>query len=359
MTRDIIIKFLNNRCSEAELDEVIKWANKKEAFTKEDIALVFDEWILYQEGADLGEDERFSLLFDKIRDRIIKDNQRHRTMSDRQGHVLAIFSTWLTRVAAILLVPILTFLFYTLAEKKVELAKYTSLTRDSLEVIVPIGARTVVQLPDGSEVHLNYGSKIKYPQIFSGNTREVALSGEGYFNVAHDSQKPFIVKTGKLNITALGTVFNVMAYPDHDVVETTLVNGKVVLNQIKDDEKIEVIGTMVPGEHINYNTRTGAIVKTEGNLEKYIAWKDGKLVFEDTPISQVAEKLNLMFHVDIEVSADIKDYLYTVTFKDEPLSQILDLMAIASPVSYKVLPREKLADGSFSNQKIILSKRSH
>ena len=135
--------------------------------------------------------------------------------------------------------------------------QYANLSVDSIEVIAPIGSRTVVQLSDGSEVHLNYGSKIKYPQVFSGDTREVILSGEGYFQVAHNPDKPFIVNTGKLNVKALGTVFNVLAYPGEDNIETTLIEGKVVLEQTENGFKTKTIGAMEPGQHVNYNLKTG------------------------------------------------------------------------------------------------------
>jgi len=252
---------------------------------------------------------------------------------------------------------VLAFLFYTLSEKKTEFNKYATLAADSLEVIAPLGSRTVVQLSDGSEVHLNYGSKIIYPQFFSGNTREVALTGEGFFKVAPDPEKPFIVKAGNLKIKAVGTAFNVLAYPGGDVVETTLVNGKVVLDLIEQNGKSKTIETMSPGQHVNFSLLTGAVSSTVGNIEKYISWTEGKLIFEDTPILQVTERLSRMFNVDFEVKDEIKGYIYTVTFTDQPLSQILDLMTIATPVIYKILPRIKLPDGTFSKQKIIIEKR--
>jgi ferric-dicitrate binding protein FerR (iron transport regulator) len=252
---------------------------------------------------------------------------------------------------------VLTFLFYTLSEKKIESNKYASYALDSIEVIAPLGSKTVVQLSDGSEVQLNYGSKIKYPHFFSNDIREITLIGEGFFKVAHNPEKPFIVKAGNLNIKAVGTTFNVLAYPDDDAIETTLVSGMVILEKVKKDGKNETMGIMKPGLHVNYNLRNGSISGTEGNIEKYISWTDGKLIFEDTPILQVTERLSRMFNVDFEVKDEIKDYNYTVTFKDDPLYQILDLMAIATPIVYKTVPRQKLTDGSYSKQKIILEKR--
>src|SRR5680860_577249 len=357
MTKDTIIKFLNNRCTAAELDEVVRWANT-EALNKKSKNQAFDEWKSFQVEDNPGDDEKFSNLFDKIQSKIDTDSQKQKNTESKIS-TLSIVATWLTRAAAILLIPVLAFLFYTLSEKKLDALQYANLSVDSIEVIAPIGSRTVVHLSDGSEVHLNYGSKIKYPQVFSGDTREVILSGEGYFEVAHNPDKPFIVKTGRLNVKALGTVFNVLAYPNEENIETTLVEGKVVLGQTENGSEIKSIGTMEPGQHVNYNLKTGVVSCTKGSVEKYIAWKDGKMVFEDTPITRIAERLSRMFIVDIEVADDIKDYIYTVTFVDEPLFQILDLMTIATPVSYKTLPRKKLPDGTFTKQKIIIEKKNH
>jgi len=318
--------------------------------------LAFDDWRYFREEENADDDEKFSALFDKIQQKINSENWKNKTVNPRTS----VFLTWLTRAAAILLLPVLAFLFYTLSENaeiKIESAQVTNLPVDSLEIIAPIGSRTVVQLTDGSEVHLNYGSRLKYPQTFTGDSREVRLTGEGYFDVAHNPEKPFIVKTGKLNVKALGTAFNVWAYPENDAVQTTLVNGKVVLESVEKEGIIKTICPMTPGQHVNCNVKTGTVSSSEGNIEKYIAWKEGKLIFDETTILEVAEKLGRMFNVSIEVDDNIKDYTYTVTFEDEPLFQILELMTVATPVRYKALPRKKLQDDTFSKQKIVFEKR--
>jgi len=355
MTKDILIKFLNNNCTEAELNEVLQWV-KTGAFTEDGKKLGFDDWKNYREEGEWENDEKFTTLFDKIQQKI-DDNSPEHKIGKNKTVTFSLFAKWLTRAAAILLIPVLTFLFYTLSEKQAIDAQYPLATVDSIEVTAPIGSRTVVQLSDGTNVHLNYGSKMKYPQYFSGNTREIILEGEGFFEVAHNPEKPFIVKTGKFNVKALGTAFNVMAYPDDDIIETTLVKGKVVLEQNEADGETKTIGAMKPGQHVNYNIKTGAVSSTMGNIEKFVAWKDGMLIFEDTPIIEVAEKLSRVFNVDIEVADDITDNIYTGSFLDEPLFQILDMMTIATPVRYKRLPRKKLPGGTYSKQKIIIEKR--
>ncbi len=355
MKKELLIKYINNKCTETELSEVFKWANT-DALNEEGKLWIFEDWNTYQETRNLQEDEKFTAIFDKIQEKIDRSNLTNQTKTVK-SLTLSVVANWITKAAAILLIPVLSFLFYTLSEKKIESDKYAKLAVDSIEVVAPLGSRTVVQLSDGSVVHLNYGSKIKYPQFFSGNTRDVTLTGEGFFKIAHNPEKTFIVKAGNLNIKAVGTTFNVLAYPDDNVIETTLVNGKVILDQIKTDGKSKTIGTMNPGQHIDYCIQTNTISSTKGNVEKYISWTKGKLIFEDTPIMQVTKRLSRMFNVDFEVKEEIKDYIYTVVLEDESLSQILDLITIATPVAYKTLPRKKLPDGTFSKQKIIMEKR--
>lgn len=355
MKKELFIKYLNNKCTETELGEVLRWVNT-DALNEEGRSWISEDWNSYQETGNLEDEKKYTVIFDKIQEKIDRSSEKS-NLKTSKTITLSVVANWITKVAAVLLIPVLTFLFYTLSEKKNVSDQYANLTVDSLEVIAPMGSRTVVQLSDGSVVHLNYGSKIKYPQFFSGDTRKVFLTGEGFFKVAHNPEKPFIVKAGNLNIKAVGTTFNVLAYPDNDVIETTLVNGKVILEQIKLNEKTKVIGTMTPGQHVEYNAQSGDISNTEGKVEKYISWTEGKLIFEDAPILQVAERLSRMFNVDFQVKDEIKDYVYTVTLEDESLSQILDLMTIATPVLYKTFPRKKLPDGSFSKQKIILEKR--
>ena len=355
MTKELLIKFLENNCSEEELRDILRWA-KTDTSNQEAKEWIFDDWNSYNQTDRSGDDERFTAIFDKIQDQIgqAPDKTEEKKVSTFK---LSSITIWMTRIAAIFLIPVLVFLFYTISENQLKLNQFTSLASDTIEVLAPIGSRTVVNLSDGTEVHLNYGSKLKYPRFFASGKREVRLSGEGFFKVAHNPEQPFVVKTGKINILALGTTFNVLAYPDDEIIATTLVEGKVVLKQVLSNDKTKDIGSMIPGQHVTYNLKTKAIASTSGKIEKYISWTEGKLIFDDTPITSVAEKLSRMFNVDIEIDENVKDYYYTVTFIDEPLFQILDLMAVATPIAYKATPRKKLPDGSFSKQKITIERK--
>jgi ferric-dicitrate binding protein FerR (iron transport regulator) len=348
MTKELLIKFINNRFTEDELNEVVRWLDK-DALNSESRAWGLQEWKADLEDKDLPEDEKFRSLLDKIHHQI---NIHHHRLPDNRARLYPVL-TWLTRIAAVLLIPVLIALLYTWQHRSFFPTGFSDLRTDSAEIVAPVGSRTVVRLSDGSEVFLNHGSKLKYPVQFSKGCREVVLSGEGYFDVAHDPEKVFIVKAGGLNIKALGTAFNVTAYSDEDVIGATLVEGKITIDQIDKKGESATIRSLTPGQHLSYNTKTGRIRSSSGDIEKYIAWKDGTLVFKRDTMVEVTNRLARWYNVEFEFGDEkVKEFTYTVTFVNETLLQILDLMKIATPIDYTIIPRKKLADGTFSKQKI-------
>lgn len=355
MSNELLIKFLNNQCNPEELDAIFQWIGT-DALSEDSINQALIDWknLNEEKYANMPKD-RFGLLLDKIHHRININNFNKPEVRQRQN--LTLITSWMTKAAAILLMPVLTFLLYVLYDTSFISSKRNNSGLDSIEIIASAGARTIVQLSDGTEVNLNYGSKLTYPREFKGDTRELNLSGEGFFNVAHDPKHPFIVKSKHLKIKALGTKFNILAYPKNDNIETTLIEGKVVLERSDKNGITKSLRTLIPGEHVNYNSTTGEISSTQGSVQQYIAWKDGILFFDNAAISDVAESLGRMYNVEIKVADEIKDYTYTVKFVDESLSQILDLLTRATPVNYKMYPRNKLPDGTYSKQKILFEKR--
>jgi len=355
MTKEILIRFLEGRFTPGELEKIIHWIDE-EALLDEGKSLAFDDWKSFHEKSfPSGEDVRFNSLLDKIHHTInIKDSVKPKS---KQLRLPSPVTAWITRVAAFLLIPVLSFLIYVLSSDSVKSGKYSDRVVDSLEVTAPAGSRTMAQLSDGTKVYLNSGSRIKYPVNFNDAIREVRLSGEGFFEVAHDAEHPFVVRAKQLNIKALGTKFNVLSYPENDVVATTLIEGKVVLEGSAKRGETKTIGTLAPGQHVEYKVSSGIISSTTGNMSKYVGWKDGLLIFDNSGIDEVTERLGRMFNVEIEADDEIKDITYTVKFVDESLSQILDLLTRATPVDYVFLPRKKLSDGTYSKQKIRLKRR--
>lgn len=350
MTKELLEKYLNNLCTPQEVEEVIQWM-KQQSFFSESEKLGKVDWQQFKEEDSLVSDDKLDTLLDKIHHKLNIEDPRAVPM--KRARLI----NWLSKAAAIIIIPVLAYLFYTISENDKLTNQIATVFVDSLEVIAPVGSRTVVKLSDGSVVHLNYGSRIKYPQNFRGETRGVALTGEGYFEVAHNPDKPFVVHAGRIDVRALGTVFNVNAYPENSDIATTLVTGKVLVEEIKNNGNIETIKELIPGQHVKYEKNTGVVKSSLGQVEKYVAWKDGQLVFDNEPIDQVAQRLSRMFNVEIQVNKEVKQYRYTVTFVDEPLFQILELLSVATPINYQALPRTKNPDGTFSKQKIFIERK--
>lgn len=352
MDKELLYRFLNDQCTPEEVEIVTGWIST-ESDSLQGRALGLEDWHNYFPEGDLMEKEKYSLLLDRIHHRI---NLRNSGEAN-QRKVVRIFN-WVTRVAVVLMIPVMVFQFY---QNRNDAAKYSSKSIfgvDSLEIVAPIGSKTIVQLSDGSVVYLNHGSKLKYPPYFDGDTRQVTLAGEGYFEIAPNPRMPFIVNAGDLRVAALGTSFNVMAYPDDNVIETTLVEGEVALGVSGRSFDVKSMISMLPGQHISYNKNTREAVSIKGNIDRYTAWKDGRMIFKNESIVQIAGKLSRWYNVEFEFrDQEVMEYTYTATFNDETIIQILDLMKSATPINYKILPREKLKDNTFSKQKIILEKR--
>jgi transmembrane sensor len=349
MTKELLEKYLNNCCTAQEVEEVIRWM-KQQSFFSESEMLGKADWQQFKEEDSIVSNEKLDTLLDKIHHKL--NIEEPRTIQLRSNRLI----NWLSKVAAVILIPVLSSLFYTISENSRLTNQIATVSVDSLEVIAPVGSRTVVELSDGSVVHLNYGSRIKYPQNFLGKTRGVILTGEGYFEVAHNPDKPFVVNTSRIDVKALGTVFNVNAYPENNDIATTLVKGKVLIEEMKKDGNTETIKELIPGQHVTYEKNTGVVKSSMDQVEKYIAWKDGKLVFDNEPIEQVAQRLSRIFNVEIQVDREV-EYKYTVTFVEEPLFQILELLSVATPISYQALPRTKNPDGTFTKQRILIEKK--
>ncbi|MBN1985814.1 MAG: DUF4974 domain-containing protein [Prolixibacteraceae bacterium] len=352
MTEDLLDKYLNDNCTADELQAIIRWMDS-EALQKKEVKKAFTQWEKYQPGERFLEEERSLALLYKIHHEINIQQQKNKpeTTIHRIGTILA-------KVAAVLFLPVAGILFFWLMEKQHTINSFTDATVDSLEIIAPVGSQTLVQLSDGSEVFLNYGSRLKYPKYFTGPEREVVLTGEGYFNVNTNPEKPFVVKTGNLRVKALGTAFNVMAYPRDTNIETTLVEGKLEITRQRSNGSVHSVGILTPGQHLVYNLQTNNFICTEGEIDEYISWKDGKLIFRNESIVNIANRLGRWYNVEFEIKdAEARDFTYTATFVDETVYQILDLMAIATPIKYKIVPRLKLQDGSFSKQKIIIERK--
>lgn len=259
-----------------------------------------------------------------------------------------------SRVAAILFIPLLI-------ASGVLLNQYLNLKTDqgftTQEVYSPRGVRSQIVLPDGSKVWLNAGSTIKFKVPFDQTKRDVSLTGEAFFNVQKNPKAPFVVNSGKVSVTVLGTKFNYKAFEDENNIEVVLAEGKVTINTHGGDTGKEL--NMKPGERAVFDKITNQTKVTSEKIDKYIAWHTGKLVFDETPMPQVATQLERWFGIEVIIEDPrILNYRITTTFENESLNQVLDLLRLSSPIEIKyVVAAIDIDNKKQTKSKIILSRK--
>jgi transmembrane sensor len=165
-------------------------------------------------------------------------------------------------------------------------------------VVTPAGGEYQLTLSDGTKVWMNALSEIRYPVKFSGDSRKVAVSGEVFFDVAKNKDKPFYVNVGDVDIKVLGTQFNVMAYPDEENIETTLVEGSVRLLS-KNIDQTYTESDLIPGHKADFNRATQTVEINTVNTDIYTAWKDGKFVFEGEYLEDIMRKMERWYNVKV------------------------------------------------------------
>ena len=346
-------KYLNENCSNEEAQEVagiLEDSGNDNSLKNEAIS----QWnSLYIEHKDDLIPVENRLIMDRILDRL---HHRIRLQEEessekylRQNKFYAAFA----KVAAIIVLPLLVYSIY-LTSKTNRL--------DAKQVVwqtikTPVGMQTDFLLPDGSHVWLNSGSVFKFPASFAKDKRQVELVGEAFFDVSKDASHPFLVKAGKMNVEVKGTRFNIINYPDETITELILESGSVRLFS-GDYEDQKTITLIKPGELASLDNNQNQLSVINVDVEKYTAWKEGKLIFRDDQMDEVVKKLNRWFNVEIALqSSELKEYVYTATYRDETLPQILELLKISAPIKYNVIERKRLPDNSFSKRKIIITKQ--
>jgi len=177
-------------------------------------------------------------------------------------------------------------------------SKSQSTEAEMNQLIIPYGKNSSIRLPDGTVAYLNAGSKLMYPSILDGKTREVVLLGEGYFEVAHNPEQPFIVKIKDISVVALGTVFNISAYPADKIIETVLVRGQVVLrdnssNLFKKDFVLK------PNDLATFNRETLVTTFQQVDADQYVTWRKGILNFQCTDLDKIIIKVERYYDIKV------------------------------------------------------------
>ena len=208
--------------------------------------------------------------------------------------------------------------------------KETTITEAYNELVVPVGGECHVLLEGGTDVWLNADSKLKYPIVFNGESREVVLSGEAYFEVKKDN-RPFIVNLESGDITVLGTSFGVSAYPGYPNY-TTLVRGSVRFTSLRREQIV-----LTPGEQAVVDI-FGSLKKRNVDVEEFVGWKDGVFIFKDKPLAEIMEILERWYGVHVIFQDNsLKELEYTGSLERyDSINTFLQLLEKLEEIQYEI-----------------------
>ncbi len=198
---------------------------------------------------------------------------------------------------------------------------------------IPRGGEYQVVLSDGTKVWLNSETSIRYPVVFASDKREVFLQdGEAFFEVAENKDHPFFVRTTKMDVNVLGTSFNVRAYSDEDQLTTTLVAGKITIKE----PNTETLYNLLPSDQALFS-KSGVDVK-KVNVDKYIAWKNGRILFEDNTLDEIFKDLNRWYDIDVKFeNNEIGKLRFSVDVERyDDLNKVLDILELTKKVKFKI-----------------------
>jgi hypothetical protein len=197
------------------------------------------------------------------------------------------------------------------------------------KIETPVGGKYQVNLPDGSKVWLNSSSSLRFPALFNGNTREVELSGEAYFDVSKNKSKPFKVITKDQIVEVLGTQFNINSYSDEGPIKTTLIEGSV---KIIYKDKVVLLS---PGQQFQPKESVAAVV--EADTEEVVAWKDGYFIFKNEDIKSIMRKVSRWYNVEVSYSGNIPEVGFGGNIsRSKDISEVLDVLQLTNAIHFKV-----------------------
>lgn len=320
-------KLLENSISEVELQELLNHIRTadSEAELKQLMGIhwqgIKEELIEKESG--LQTDKRFQAILQKIDQGHQKKVRKMHHSSSETNHSLR----WIGIAASVLIILSVGLYWGMNSYRTAEFPIITSLAT------MDFSGKQVVNLPDGSRVILNENSRLSYTEAFGHQTRSVEFSGEGYFDVAHDPDRPFIVRTGEVKTTVLGTAFNLKAYEEQSDVEVTVTRGKVAVG----DER-EVFDDVLPRQQLVVNKTTHEFRRTNVDLDKVLAWQKDFLIIDAMTVEKAAELIARKHQVEISiVNSAVKNCKISASFmKGESLEQILRVVCGVLQAEYSI-----------------------
>lgn len=331
--KTLIRKYLNHNCTPEEMKEV------KRLMLVPGTQQIFDELLSESwTGMEAEENTDQPHLQEKLQQFYKKlegeEMQRFQQKEEEEGVVHSLKQRNYLRYAAMLAVIFLGLGTYGILQYKKTPPEEQIAMR---EILNPPGQRSRIVLPDSSAVYLGAGSRITFPEQFEANSREIALEGEAFFEIARDPKKPFIVHTGKVQTRVLGTSFKMDAFRNHPLT-VAVATGKVRVDDYT-GQKSKSLAILTPGQKITYDQ---GVVKTgTTEIEEINGWKAARLVFHNQSLKEITTELERWYNVEIsfEHKEKAKEKISVVLQADVPLNKIMKILAATGHFKYHITSR--------------------
>jgi len=332
----LVQKFLENRCTPEEAEVVLEWLKTKDgqAFLRWKISHD-KETFFHSKKTEFYPELDSVLLLDQIKEKRgltgkshsdgknknSRNSYQNKSRQNRKNFLPFVMAAVFIAVAVMIFNP-----FYAGLEEPPVSYQFFETDR---------GERKTVYLRDGSTLVLNHESRINIPDDFSATNRRVSMEGQVWFEVESDDEHPFHIEAYNSVVRVLGTSFVMESYPKEKSTRVVVSDGKVAIGAINTgtfEEKIITKnqgGLLITGQEIE--------IEEIRDIERYTGWRNGKLIFYDTPFGEVVERLERWYDVEcIVTDPAIKKEKFTSVFEDEPLRQVLDVIAISMNIRYEI-----------------------
>jgi len=306
MNNDTLQRYIEGNATQQEKDDIAKWLDADESNMEEFLILrsLYDATLWHSRSE-------------------VEESQLHPSKTNKRKTIFIEF----LKIAVVFLIAFATYYFFFPAKYIDQDAYLTTQT-----IYSPEGQRSEVTLSDGTRVWLNARSSLSFPDQFSDTARIVELNGEAYFDVAHHETNRFVVKTPKYHVKVLGTEFNVIAYPEKDLFETSLIRGSIEVVSDYTDEKV----VLTPNNKVK--SSGGKFIVSELVTHDQFLWKKGIMSFDNEGVIEIMEKLEYYYGVKINVkNENLLENRYTGKFwTKDGVEHVLKVLQLRHKFSYTI-----------------------
>lgn len=323
--QQLFLKYIQNRATQEEISHVLALM-QSDAYEREWEAAV----LAFQEDSERKNEEAElpdqQLLY-----------QRIKSLTVPKVRIKPL--RWIGYAASAILISAIVYFTFPLQNKHAVMAKN--------EPAKPAAEKQTghrwIKLPDGSSVQLNSNSRLEYADSFEGQkNREVTLYGEAFFDVAHDAAHPFIIHTGKIKTTVLGTAFNISAYDHEKAVTVTVTRGKVMVQRTG-----QMLAVLVPNEQLSWKPEVKTVKKYSVDATIASAWKAQDLIMDDITLQQAAILIAKRYHLTVTFKTEkVKKCRFTAAFLNRnEISQVIQVLTDITGASFELKDNHLFIDG--------------